>query len=66
MTNLNTASIDELKSLEGIGTHRATAIIILRYENRYITMEDIKKNLITVHPQYKNVLGNLTGISGIN
>lgn len=45
MTNLNTASIDDLKSLEGIGTQRATAIIKLRDEKGYIAMEDIKKNL---------------------
>lgn len=45
MTNLNTASIDDLKSLEGIGTQRATTIIKLRDENEYITMEDIKENL---------------------
>lgn len=45
MTNLNTASIDDLKSLEGIWTQRATTIIKLRDENEYITMEDIKENL---------------------
>lgn len=45
MKNLSNASIDNLKSLEGIGTRRATAIIKLRDEKGYITMEDIKENL---------------------
>lgn len=45
MTNLNNASIDDLKSLEGIGTQRTTAIIKLRDGKGSITMGDIEENL---------------------
>lgn len=46
MTNLNKASIDDLKSMKGNGPQRETAAVIkLRDEKGYITMEDIKENL---------------------
>lgn len=67
MTDLNTAFIDDLKSLEGIGTQRATTIIKLRDEKGYITIEDIKENLHNTASttqkllyEEKNLLGNPT------
>lgn len=45
MTNVNNASIDDLKSLEGIETQRTTAIIKLRDGKGSITMGDIEENL---------------------
>jgi predicted transcriptional regulator len=45
MININTASIDDLLTLEGIGAQRAAAIIKLRGEKGYITMNDIEDNL---------------------
>jgi hypothetical protein len=45
MINVNTASIDDLMTLEGIGAQRAAAIIELRDEKGYITMNDIEDNL---------------------
>ena len=40
MLNLNTASAEELLSLEGIGAQRASAIIKLRDEKGYITLNE--------------------------
>lgn len=54
MTNLNTASINDPKSLEGIGNQRATAIINLRDEKGYIPWKTLRKICITLHLQYKN------------
>ena len=45
MTNLNTASIDDLLALEGIGTQRAAAILKLRDEIGYITYREVEANL---------------------
>lgn len=44
MLNINTASVEERMSLEDIGTHRASAIIRLRDEKGYITLNDIEEN----------------------
>jgi DNA uptake protein ComE-like DNA-binding protein len=44
MTNLNTASIDDLLALEGIGTQRAAAILKLRDEIGYITYREVEAN----------------------
>ena len=45
MLKLNIASAEELLSLEGIGAQRASAIIKLRDEKGYITLNDIEENL---------------------
>ena len=44
--NLNTASYEDLTALDGIGQHKATAIIKLREENGFQTEDDIKQSLL--------------------
>ena len=44
--NLNTASYEDLTALDGIGQHKATAIIKLREENGFLTEDDIKQSLL--------------------
>lgn len=39
--NLNTASYEDLIELEGIGQHRATAILKVREEKGFITEDDL-------------------------
>ncbi|KAA6224639.1 MULTISPECIES: ComEA family DNA-binding protein [unclassified Campylobacter] len=41
--NINTATIDELKSLNGVGDAKANAIIEYRNEQNFTSIEDIKK-----------------------
>ena len=54
MLNLNIASAEELLSLEGIGAQRASAIIKLRDEKGYITLNDIEENCIALYPHCRN------------
>lgn len=56
MSNLNNAPIDDLKSLESIGTQTATAIIKLRDEKGYITMDDIEEHLHNTAPTIQKLL----------
>ena len=42
---LNTASYEDFTALDGIGQHRATAILKLREEKGFLTEEDIKQSL---------------------
>ncbi|MBK1972580.1 DUF655 domain-containing protein [Campylobacter sp. TTU-622] len=41
--NINTANIEELKTLNGIGESRAKAIITYRKDQNFTSIEDIKK-----------------------
>jgi len=41
--NINTASKEELESLEGVGTSKAESIIEYRENNKFNSIEDIKK-----------------------
>ena len=43
LININTASIDELMKLNGIGEKTALKIVVYRQENKFETIEDIKK-----------------------
>ena len=41
--NLNTATLEELKSIKGIGETKAKAILEYRQEQNFTSVEDIKK-----------------------
>lgn len=41
--NINTASVDELKSLKGIGDKKAMDIVAYRTEQNFTTIDDLKK-----------------------
>lgn len=41
--NINTANIDELKALKGVGESKAQAIIDYRKDQNFTSIEDIKK-----------------------
>ncbi len=41
--NINTASVDELKELKGIGEAKAKAIVEYRKDQNFSSIEDIKK-----------------------
>ncbi|TQR53555.1 ComEA family DNA-binding protein [Campylobacter troglodytis] len=41
--NINTANIEELKSLKGVGEGKARAIIDYRKDQNFTTIDDIKK-----------------------
>lgn len=41
--NINTATVDELKSLKGIGNAKAKAIVEYRKDQNFTSIEDIKK-----------------------
>lgn len=41
--NINTATIDELKSLKGIGEAKAKAIIEYRQDQNFSSIEELKK-----------------------
>lgn len=41
--NINTANIDELKALKGVGENKAQAIIDYRKDQNFTSIEDIKK-----------------------
>lgn len=41
--NINTASVDELKTLKGIGEGKAMAIVAYRTEQNFTSIDDIKK-----------------------
>ncbi|WP_300703947.1 ComEA family DNA-binding protein [uncultured Campylobacter sp.] len=41
--NINTATVDELKSLKGIGDAKAKAIVEYRKDQNFTSIEDIKK-----------------------
>ena len=41
--NINTAGIDELKALKGVGETKAQAIIEYRKDHNFTTIDEIKK-----------------------
>lgn len=41
--NINTATVDELKGLKGIGDAKAKAIVEYRKDQNFTSIEDIKK-----------------------
>lgn len=41
--NINTATVDELKGLKGIGEAKAKAIVEYRKDQNFTSIEDIKK-----------------------
>ena len=41
--NINTATVDKLKSLKGIGDAKAKAIVEYRKDQNFTSIEDIKK-----------------------
>lgn len=43
VVNINTASVDELKALKGIGEGKALAIIEYRKEQNFTSIDEIKK-----------------------
>ena len=54
--NLNTASYEDLLELEGIGQHRATAILKLREEKGCITEDDIRQSLQGTYSTIRTLL----------
>ena len=42
LVNINTATIDELQTIKGVGESKAKSIIEYRKENKFIKIEDIK------------------------
>lgn len=41
--NINTATVEELQSLKGIGKSKAEAIVAYRNEQNFTSIDDIKK-----------------------
>lgn len=41
--NINTATVEELQSLKGIGKSKAQAIVAYRNEQNFTSIDDIKK-----------------------
>ena len=54
--NLNTASYEDRLELEGIGQHRATAILKLREEKGCITEDDIRQSLQGTYSTIRTLL----------
>ena len=54
--NLNTASYEDLTALDGIGQHRATAILKLREEKGFITEDDLTQFLQGTYGTIKTLI----------
>lgn len=54
--NLNTASYEDLIELEGIGQHRATAILKVREEKGFLTEEDLRQFLQGTYSTIRTLL----------
>lgn len=54
--NLNTASYEDLIELEGIGQHRATAILKVREEKGFITEDNLRQFLQGTYSTIRTLL----------
>ncbi len=60
LININTASVDELIKLQGIGEARAKDIIKYREDNPFVTIEDIKNVSGIGDASYNNIKDYIT------
>lgn len=58
--NLNTATLEELKSIKGIGETKAKAILEYRQEQNFTSIEDIKKVKGIGEKTFENIKDSIT------
>ena len=59
--NINTATVEELQSLKGIGKSKAQAIVSYRNEQNFTSIDDIKKVKGIGHKLFESIKQDITG-----